>query len=246
MSVALLFLAVSSMDFSTCLSRFLSLLLAILPSPSVSSFSLASPSLLPNVADALAVAPALCAPARVARAMASDFHANVNVAAGVVSGTLTACGSTLLAVWGALPKRRGNAGSDPELSYHQNTFFEVRWVCVFSHPRSRSPTLTLLSAQLVRLSLRAHARTFPAHSPLSRCLPFLSLLFFVFVFALFSSLSYLLPLRNSFLLLFFFTSASSSLCFSSLSSSSHLFPPSLIHVGSSHFGFGLSCWEGWT
>ena len=76
---------------------------------------LASLSLLPNVADALAVAPALCAPARVARAMASDFHANLNVAAGVVSGTLTACGSAPLAVWGALPKRRGNAGSDSEL-----------------------------------------------------------------------------------------------------------------------------------
>ena len=64
----------------------------------------ASPSVFPNVADALAVAPALCAPARVARAMASDFHANVNVAAGVVSGTLTACGSTPLAVWRGFAK----------------------------------------------------------------------------------------------------------------------------------------------
>ena len=50
----------------------------------------------PNIADALAVAPALSAPARVARAMASDFHANLNVAAVVVSGALTACGPRLL------------------------------------------------------------------------------------------------------------------------------------------------------
>ena len=129
---------------------------------------LASPSFFPNVACVLAVAPALCAPARVARAMASDFHANLNVAAGVVSGTLTACGSTPLAVWGALPKRRGNAGSDSELPYHMNTFLEVRWDCV-SLP-----------------SLLSHA------------LPFCSLLlFFVFVFAFSSSLSYLLPLCTS-------------------------------------------------
>ena len=65
---------------------------------------LASLSLLPNIAGALAVAPALCAPARVARAIASDFHPNVIVAAGVVSGTLTACGSTPLAVWGGFAK----------------------------------------------------------------------------------------------------------------------------------------------
>ena len=142
--------------------------------------------------------------------MASDFHANLNVAAGVVSGTLTACGSTPLAVWGALPKRRGNAGSDSVLPYHLNTFLEVRWVCVFAY--SLSLTLTLsLSVQLIRLSLHATGRAFPALSPLSRS-PFFSLLLFVFVFASSSSLSYLLPLRNSFLL-FFFTSASSSWCF---------------------------------
>ena len=74
-------------------------------SPSASSFSPpVSPSFFPNVAHALAVAPALCAPARVARAMASDFHANLNVAAGVVSGALTACGSTPLGVWGGFAK----------------------------------------------------------------------------------------------------------------------------------------------
>ena len=249
------------MAFTTCFSRFL-FLSAIILSHSVSSFSLLLlPLFFPNVVHALAVAPALCTPARVARAMASDFHANLNVAAAVVSGTLTACGSTPFAVWGALPKRRGNAGSDSELSYHWNTFLEVRWDCV-SRSRSRSLTLTLtltlplslslslshspslslslshsltLPAQRVRLSLRAHARTFPALSPLSRSPSFFSLLFFVFVFALSSSLSYFLLLRNSFLL-FFFTSGSSSLCFSSLlSSSSHLFPPKLMHVGSSHF-----------
>ena len=201
------------MAFTTCFSRFL-FLSAILLSPSVSFFlPLTSPSLFPNVAYVLAVATALCAPARVARAIASDFHANLDVAAGVVSGTLTACGSTPLAVWGALPKRRGNAGSDSELPYHMNTFLKVRWVCVFASTLSLLLTLTL-SAQLIRLYLRAHARTFPALSPLSRSVPFFSLLlFFVFVFALSSSLSYLLPLRNSFLL--FFTSASSSRCFSS-------------------------------
>ena len=171
------------------------------------------------------MAPALCAPARVARAMASDFHANLNVAAGVVTGTLTACGSMPLAVWGALPKRRGNAGSDSELPYHLNTFLEARWDCVFastlshstsrSRTRSRTHTHSLnslsLSVQLVRVFLRTRARAFPALLPLSRSLPFFSLLFFVIVFACSSSLSYLLPLCTSFL--FFFTSASSSCCF---------------------------------
>ena len=186
MSVALLpFLAVSSVAFSSC---FFTLSLPFGCSSLSLSFlflPLASPSFLPNVADALAVAPALCAPARVARAMASDFHANLNVAAGVVSGTLTACGSTPLAVWGALPKRRGNAGSDSELPYHLNTFLEVRWVCVFASSLSFSLPLTLthtspsrlsLSVQLLRLSLRTHARAFPALSPLSRSLSFFSLL----------------------------------------------------------------------
>ena len=236
------------MAFSTCFSRFL-FLSAILLSPSVSSFSLLLLPLFffPNVAYVLAVAPAHCAPARVARAMASDFHANLNVAAGVVSGTLTACGSTPLAVWGALPKRRGNAGSDSELSSHSNTFLEVRLDCVFASTLTLTLTLALAlthshSAQFIRLSLRAHARAIPALSPLSRCLPFFSLLLvFVFVFSS-PPLSYLLPLCTFFLL--FFTSASSSWCFSSQSSSSHLFPPLLIHVGSSHFGFRLSFWEG--
>ena len=116
---------------------------------------LASPSVFPNVAYVLAVAPALCAPARVARAMASDFHANLNVAAGVVSGTLTACGSTPLAVWGALPKRRGNAGSDSELSYLLNTFLEVRWDCV--------STLALALTLSLALSLSL------THSPCATC-----------------------------------------------------------------------------
>ena len=193
MSVALLFLVFVTLSFSS-FGLFFSL-------PQFPSFSLLLlPSLLPNVADALAVAPALCAPARVAparvaRAMASDFHANVNVAGGVVSGTLTACGSTPLAVWGALPKRRGNAGSDSELPYHMNTFLEVRWVCIsrsrYSHPHSLS--LCNLSDSP---STQPDARFLP--SLLSHALPFFSLLlFFVFVFALSSSLSYLLPLCTS-------------------------------------------------
>ena len=61
---------------------------------------LASLSLLPNVADALAVAPALCAPARVARAMASDFHANVNVAAGSCQACSLLAGPRLLPLGG--------------------------------------------------------------------------------------------------------------------------------------------------
>ena len=124
-------------------SRFL-FLSAILPSPSVSSFSLLLlPLFFPNIADALAVAPALCAPARVAHAMASDFHANLNIAAGAVSGTLTACGSTPLAVSETLPKRRGSAGSDSELPHHLNTFLEVRWDCVFASSFTLTLTLTL-------------------------------------------------------------------------------------------------------
>ena len=212
------------------LSLFLS---AILLSLSFLFLPFASPSFFPNVVHALAVAPALSAPARVDRAMASDFHANLNVAAGVVTGTLTACGSMPLAVWGALPKRRGNAGSDSELPYYLNTFLEARWglrLCVhsltptlslsLSHSHSHSHShlaLTLthftlsLSVQLVRVFLRTRARAFRALLPLSRSLTFFSLLFFVIVFACSSSLSYLLPLCTSFL--FFFTSASSSCCF---------------------------------
>ena len=208
---------------------------------------LASPSLFFRTSHgALAVAPALCAPARVARAMASDFHANLNVAAGVVSGTLTACGSTPLAVWGALPKRRGNAGSDSELPCHMNTFFEVRWDCVFESSRSCSRS-------------RSHCAIYPTAPPRARTrnsCPLTSItlspfLLFVFVFVFVRlRLRLRLPLCLIFFLfvipsfLFFFTSASSSWCFSSLlSSSSHLFPPLLIHVGSSHLGVQLSCWE---
>ena len=161
-----------------------------------------------NVACALTVAPALCAPARVARAMASDFRANLNVAAVVVSGTLTACGSTPLAVWGALPKRRGNAGSDSELPYHLNTFLEVRKVCVFASSRSHSHSLRNLSdspstqpiARFESLSLLSGAPSPSSPSSSSSS----------------SSPSPLFVLSSSslyFFLLFFFTSASSSLCF---------------------------------
>ena len=207
------------MAFSTCFSRSL-FLSAILLSPSVSSFSLFLLPLFfsPNVAHVLAVAPALCAPARVARAMASDFHANLNVAAGVVSGTLTACGSTPLAVWWALPKRRGNAGSDSELPHHLNTFLEVRWDCALCVTLSLS-----LSPSLCNLSDSPSARTAratPALSPLITLSPFFSLL------RLRLRLRLRLPLCLIFFLfvipsfLFFFTSASSSWCFSSQSSSS--------------------------
>ena len=200
------FLAVSSMAFSTCFSRSL-FLSAILLYPSVSSFSLLLlPLFFPNVACALAVAPAPCAPVRVARAMAADFHANLNVAVGVVSGTLPACGSTPLAVWGALPKRRGNAGSDSELPYHSNTFLEVRWDCALSHPHSLTLTLTLTLTLSLSLSLRnlsdcpsarTHAQFLPSH--LSHAVSLSS--------PSSSSSSFSLPLR---LIFFFFVLPSSS------------------------------------
>ena len=172
---------------------------------------LASPSFLPNVTDALAVAPALCAPARVARAMASDFHANLNVAAGVVSGTLTACGSAPLAVWGALPKRRGNAGSDSELPYHQNTFIQVRWVCVFAYSLSLThslcaicPTLpphnrTRVSCPLSSLTLSPSSPSF-FYSSSSSSSPPLYLFCFLFVLPSSSSSSPPLLLLGVFLL----------------------------------------------
>ena len=172
-------------------------------SPSASSFSLLLlPLFFPNIADALTEAPALCAPARVARAMASDFHANLNFAAGVVSGALTACGSTPLAAWGALPKRRGNAGSDSELPYHLNTFLEVRWVCVFASALALALALSL--ALSPSLSLSATHPTLPPHARtrISSPLTYLTLSPLLLVrlllrLAFSSSLSYLLPLCSS-------------------------------------------------
>ena len=204
MSPLLPFLAVSSIALSTFFTLSLPLGYSSL-SLSFLFLPLASPSPFPNVTDALAVAPALCAPARVARAMASNFHANVNVAGSVVSGTFTVCGSTLLAVWGALPKRRGNAGSDSELSYHLNTVIEVRWVCVFACSLSLSHSLCAICP-----TLPPHVR--PRISCLLSFLTFSSLL-----------LPPLLRLRLRFLLLFILSS--SSLYF--LSSSS-LSPPLLL------------------
>ena len=104
--------------------------------------------------------------------------------------------------------QRGNAGSDFELSYHWNTFLEVRWDCV-SRSRSRSLTLTLTLTLLLSLSLslsrslrnlsdcpsaRTHAHFLPSHlshalspsspsassSSSSLCVP-LCLIFFLFV-----------------------------------------------------------------
>ena len=182
-------------------SRFL-FFSAFLLSLSFLFLPLASPSFFSNIVDALAVAPALCAPASVARAMASDFHANLNVAAGVVSGTLTACGSMLLAVWGALPKRRGNAGSDSELPNHLNTFLEVRWVCVFASTLSHPPLALTVSLSLRSSSdspsTRTHAHFQPSHlshalSPSSPSPSSSSRLLLLFVLSS-SSLYFLLPL----------------------------------------------------
>ena len=185
-------------------------------SPSVSSSSLLLLPLFffPNVAYVLAVAPAHCAPARVARAMASDFHANLNVAAGVVSGTLTACGSTPLAVWVSLPKKRGNARSDSELPNHLNTFLEVRWDCV-PHSRSHSHSHSLSLCNLSDCpSARTHAHFLPSllshalspsshsssSSSSSSLAPPLCLIFFLFVLPSSSSSSPLLLLIGVFLL----------------------------------------------
>ena len=143
------------------------------------------------------MAPALCAPARVARAMASDFHANLNVAAVVVSGTLTACGSTPLAVWGPLPKRRGNAGSDSELPYHLNTFIEARWDCVFASTLALALTLTLTLTLTLCLCLCATYPTVPPHARTRISCPLTSLTLSPIL-----PLPHLLRLRLRFLLLF--------------------------------------------
>ena len=204
------------MAFSTLFSRFLFLSAFLLSLPRLPLFpSCFSLFFFPNVAHALAVAPALCAPARVARAMASDFHANLNVAAVVVSGTLTACGSTPLAVWGALPKRRGNAGSDSDLPYHLNTFLEARWDCVFASALALALALALTltltlthSLSLCNLSdcpsARAHAHFLPSHlsHALSNSSPSSSSL---------SSSSLSAPLSLIFFLCVLFFSSSSSL-----------------------------------
>ena len=171
------------------------------------------------------MAPALCAPARVARAMASDFHANLNFAAGVVSGALTACGSTPLAVWVALPKRRGNAGSDSELPNHLNTFLEVRWVCVFASTLSHPPLALTVSVSRRNSSdspsTRTHAHFQPSHlshalSPSSPSASSSSRLLLLFVLSS-SSLYFLLPLlllhTRFFFLVFFLVSRLLLLCF---------------------------------
>ena len=233
MSVPLLpsFLAVSSRAFSTCFSRFL-FLSAILLSPSVSSFSfLLLPLFFPNVADALAVAPALCAPARVARAMASDFHANVNVAAGVVSGTLTACGSTPLAVWEGFAKeawkRRQGLRAALSLEHLPRGALGLR-LCVLSLSRSLALALALTLALALALSLcnlsycpsaRTHAHFLPSHlshalspsspssssSSSSSPSPPLCLIFFLFVLP-----PLLLLLRFFFFVVVFFSIVSAS------------------------------------
>ena len=147
-------------------------------------------------------------------AMASDFHANLNVAAGVVSGTLTACGSHASCRLGALPKRRGNAGSDSELPYHLNTFLEVRWDCALSHPHSlslcnvsESPSTQPERAFPCPLSsLTLSPLSSPSSSSSSSSSLSAPLCLILFLCVLFY--------------LFFFTPASSSWCFSSQSSSS--------------------------
>ena len=169
------------MAFTTCFSRIL-FLWAVLLSPSVSSFSLLLlPRFFPNVAYVLAVAPALCAPARVARAMASDFHANLNVAAGVVSGTLTACGFHASCRLGGFAKeawkRRQRLRAALSHEHIPRGALGLR-LCVFSlslsHPHSLSlcatyPTLpphnrTRVSCHLSSLTLSPSSPSFSSSS----------------------------------------------------------------------------------
>ena len=235
------------MVFSACLSRFLSFLSAVLSSPSVSSFSLLLLPLFCRTSltrsrwlQRFAPQPVLPAPWR-----PTSTRTSTSLRASCLARSLLA-GPRLLPFGGALPKRRGNAGSDSELPQHQNTFIQVRWVCVFAYSLSFSLPLTLTLSLFHTLTLRnlsdspstqPHARFLPSlfsHGSSPFLLPPLLRLrlrlLFLFVLSS-SSLSFLLPLRNSFLL--FFTSASSSRCLSSWSSSSPLFPPRLTHAGSS-------------
>ena len=108
-------------------SRFL-FLSAVLLSPSVSfCLPLASPSVFFRTSHTrsrwlqrFAPLPVLPAPWR-----PTSTRTSTSLRASCQARSLLA-GSTPLAVWGALPKRRGNAGSDSELPHHLNTFLEVR------------------------------------------------------------------------------------------------------------------------
>ena len=136
------FLAVSSMVFSTCFHAFSSSRLFFTLSLSFSFLPLASPSFFFRTSLARsrwlqrfapqAVVPAPCRPT--STRTSTSLRASCQAARG--STPLACC-------WGALPKRRGNAGSDSELPYHLNTFFEARWVCVFASSLSLALTLAL-------------------------------------------------------------------------------------------------------
>ena len=106
---------------------------------------------------------------------------------------------------GALPKRRGNEGSDFELPHDQNTLLEVRWTCV-----SRPLFLSLCDVFAYCPSTRTHARAFPCL--FSSLLPPFRLrlrLLFLVVFCC-SSLYLNLPLLHLRFLLLCFSSSSSS------------------------------------
>ena len=202
------------MAFSSCFSRSL-FLSAVLFSPSVSFFlPLTSPSFFRTSPHALAVAPAHCAPARVARAMASDFHANLNVRCGCrVRHAHCLRGPRLLPVWGAFAKEawetQAVTPSCPITRTHSSRCAGI----ASSRSRSRSRSLSLCATYPTSPSTQPDARFLPL-SPLSRCLPFFSLLLFVFVFA--------------FLLLFV------------LSSSSLYFFPLLLHLNCFRW---RACWR---
>ena len=222
MSVALLpFLAVSLMVCSTCLSRVLSFLSAILPSPSVSSFSLLLLPLFCRTSltrsrwlQRFAPQPVLPAPWR-----PTSTRTSTSLRASCQARSLLA-GPHLLPFGGLCQRGVETQAATPSCPITRNTFLEVRWVCVFAYSLSLSLTL---SAQFVRLSLHTTARAFPALSPLSRSpllLPpssirlrlrlLLSLYLFFFLFVLPSSSSSSLPLL---LLCVFLFSRRLLLCF---------------------------------
>ena len=153
--------------------------------------------------------------------MAADFHVNLHVAAGVVSGTLTACSSTPLAVWEELCQRgvetQGVTPNCPitrtlsssyaglaslALSFLLSAIFVADCLSLHTHARTRISLPFLFSLAAFFLPPPLRLRPFRLRLRLRPSLPLCLLLFFV------------VPLSS----FFFFTSASSS-CFSSSSSS---------------------------
>ena len=259
MSVLLLppFLAVSSVAFTTCFSRFL-FLSAILLSPSVSSFSLL---LLPRFfrtshtcsrwLQRFAPQPVLPAPWR-----PTSTRTSTSLRASCQARSLLA-GPRLLPFGGLCQRGVETQAVTPSCPI---TSSRCAGIASLALALALSPSLSLSPSHSLS---RSHSHTHPrslslslaiTHSPCATCptvpprarthiscpltsltlsLPFFSLLFAS------SSSSLCLPLCLIFFLHVILSSSSSPplllLCVFLLWSSSHLFPLWLIHVGSSHF-----------